>query len=390
MSERADSREAISPSPLLAAGRLLAERGVYGLVWFGDDLVVAARYGRLTEFCEVGDPLTEHCIALIGLEAEIAALADTPGRVIDLPAVAIVTTERELPRLNMTIFWHSESAQFVMLVARATSRSDIEGELSKQMRARLMAEAEVVAKSRELARANRDLEDFAAIISHDLKAPLRALRFAAEDVSALLDGGDVGGARARLGEVAARTRRMSDMMTALLDYASVGRKADIAEMVDTGGVVAEVVRSCPVRPGFTLTTSGAWPKLRTVRAALDLVLRNLVDNALKHHDRDRGTIDIEATLADDALVIVVRDDGPGIAPEYHRTVLLPFRTLSPPRSAAPRDPPTGGAAAEGTGMGLAFVNRTVETIGGRLAIRSDPTLRRGTEFVLSWPLSITS
>lgn len=41
-------------------------------------------------------------------------------------------------------------------------------------------------------------------------------------------------------------------------------------------------------------------------------------------------------------------------------------------------------------MGLAFVNRTVETIGGRLVIRSDPTLRRGTEFVLSWPLSITS
>lgn len=386
MSEPADSRDAMPPSPLLAAGRLLAERGVYGLVWFADDLVVSARYGRLTEFCEVDEPLTDHCIALIGLEAEIAALAGAPGRVIDLPAVAIVTPDRELPRLNLTIFWHAESSHFVMLVARATSRSDIEGELSKQMRARLMAEAEVVAKSRELARANRDLEDFAAIISHDLKAPLRALRFAAEDVSALLDGGDVDGARARLADVAARTRRMSDMMTALLDYASVGRKSDIAEVVDTGAVIAEVLRSSPLRRGFTLTTSGTWPRLRTARAALDLVLRNLIDNALKHHDRDEGTIEVEASPADDFLVIVVRDDGPGIAPEYHRTVLLPFRTLAAPK----QDTSAGSGRAEGTGMGLAFVNRTVETIGGRLAIRSDPEVRRGTELVLSWPLSITS
>lgn len=375
MTATPDSAEQLSPSPLLAAGRLLAERGIYGLVWFGADLVVTARYGRLSEFLEVGDALTDHCIALVGLEGEILALAERAGSVIDLPAVQLMAADRELPRLNLTIFWHGEGGHFLMLLARATSRSDIEVELSKQMRARLIAEAAAAAKSRELARANRDLEDFAGIVSHDLKAPLRALRYAAEDISAFLDAGDIDAARRRLAEIEARTRRMSSMMTALLDYASVGRKSDVAEPLDTRELVAEVVRSMPLRSGFEVAVGGDWPQLVTVRAALDLVLRNLVDNAVKHHDRERGRIDIHAAPAADALVVTISDDGPGIAPEYHATVLLPFRTL---------------AADRGTGMGLAFVNRTVETIGGHLAIRSDPSRTRGTTFVLTWPLAITS
>lgn len=383
MSETRDDVWHLQPSPLVAAGRLLAERGIYGLVWFDADLLVNARYGRLSDFVEVGEPLTERCYALVGLEDEIRSLPADIGRLIDLPAVQIVSAERTLPRLNLTIFWHAEGGHFLMLLARATSRSDLEVELSKQMRARLIAEAAVAAKSRELARANRDLEDFAGIVSHDLKAPLRALRYAAEDITALLDAGDVVAARARLDEIAGRTRRMTSMTTALLDYASVGRKADVAETLDTREVIEDVVRSMPVPAGFTVAVTGDWPRLTTVRAALDLVLRNLIDNAVKHHDRRHGAITIEAAPGASELLITVRDDGPGIAPEHHAAVLLPFRTL-----AAGTGHDTGRDT--GTGMGLAFVNRTVETVGGRLAIRSNPAHGRGTAFVLGWPLAITS
>ncbi|MFN3868174.1 MAG: sensor histidine kinase [Hyphomicrobiaceae bacterium] len=370
-------------APLIAAGRLLAERGVYSLVWFGADLVVNARYGRLTDFIEVGDYLPERCFALFGLEAEILSLRDDPRRVVELPAVAMVTSAGPLPRLNLTLFYDPQCQCFLMLMAHAVSGSAFDNELSRQMRLRLMAETEAASKSRELARsnqdlarANRDLEDFAAVISHDLKAPLRALRYASQEALALLAAGEVTGASQRLAEIEARSRRMSEMMTALLDYASVGRKADIAEPTDTRALVDRVVAAMPLPRGFEIVVGGDWPLLVTVPAALDLVLRNLIDNAIKHHDREVGHIEVTARREGPLLSIRVADDGPGIAPSQHQAILLPFRT-----GAAP----AGDGAAKGTGMGLAFVNRTVETMGGTLTIRSNPALGRGTTFELGWP-----
>lgn len=376
---RADDIPLTSPSPLVAAGRLLAERGVYGLVWFDENLRVSARYGRLAEFVEVDEPLLDACLPLFGFDEEIRALRQAPGRVLDLPAIMMVTAAEAMPRVNLTVFWHQEGRHYVMLIARATSRSDADNELSKQMRARLIAEVEVAQKSRELARANveleranRDLEDFAAIISHDLKSPLRALRYTAEDMTRLLDEGDIAAARERLEEIGQRTRRMSDMMSSLLDYASVGRKSEIADLVETRTIAETVTRSLRPPAGFAITITGTWPAIHTVAAALDLVLRNLVQNALMHHDRETGAIVINASEVRNSLLIRVIDDGPGIDPAHHKTILLPFRKLS--------------TKAGSTGMGLAFVNRTVETMGGELSIKSDPAKARGTTFCLMWPL----
>jgi len=374
----AKGAKALEPSPLLAGARIFAERGVYSLVWIDDDLFVTARYGRLAIFIDVGDALLDVCLPLIGLDHEIRALKENPGRVIDLPSVLIATPDNSVPRLNITLFWHADGNHYLMLLTRTASRSSLESELSRQMRARLIAETEVAEKSRELARTNaelervnRDLEDFAAIISHDLKSPLRALRFVAEDVTQLLDGGDIAGARRSLDEIGKRTRRMTDMMSALLDYASVGRKSEIAEPVATRQIVEDVVHSLAVPAGFQIEITGTWPQLDTVAAALDLVLRNLIQNAIVHHDRDHGTITIDACLGTKTLTISVTDDGPGIDPAHHGAVMLPFRTLS--------------ERADSTGMGLAFVNRTVSAMDGRLQVHSNPKLGRGTTFRLFWP-----
>lgn len=370
--------KALEPSPLLSGARIFAERGVYSLVWIDEDLFVTARYGRLATFIDVGDALLDVCLPLIGLDEEIRALKASPGRVIELPAVLIATPDGSVPRLNLTLFWHAEGSHYLMLLTRTVSSTSLESELSMQMRARLIAETEVAEKSRELARTNaelervnRDLEDFAAIISHDLKSPLRALRYVAEDVTQLLDGGDIAGARRSLDEIGKRTRRMSDMMSALLDYASVGRKSEIAEPVATRQIVDDVVHSLAVPDGFRIGISGNWPELDTIAAALDLVLRNLVQNAIVHHDRRHGNIVIDARLGHNTLTIAVTDDGPGIDPAHHQAILLPFRSLNQRPGSS--------------GMGLAFVNRTVTAIGGRLEVRSSPKDGRGTTFMLFWP-----
>lgn len=361
-------------APLLAAGRLLAERGGYGLVWLDPELVVAARYGRLVDFVEIGVPVTDTLLPLIGLEGDIRALAEAPDAVVELPAVAIHLPGRQVPRLNITALSAGPGGRTLLLVSRAVTRADLEAELSAHMRARLIAESELRAKSRALALANRDLEDFAAIISHDLLSPLRTMRQLADEARADVSRADAAEALSRLDAIAGQSSRMSLMLRELLDYASVGRKDEIVAEVDTAKLIEDIVHSIPRPDGIELQIAGNWPRLDVAGAALDLALRNLVANAIRHHDGPPGLITITATATEGSISFAVADDGPGIDPRHHAAIMLPFRTLAGPA----RD--TGGS-----GMGLAFVKRAAEAMSARLEVRSDPAHGRGATFVLTVP-----
>lgn len=378
-----------------AAGKLLADRGLYGMVWLDRELVVRARFGRLIDFIAEGCCVTDSVPALIGLEDDIRALEGDPSGVVDLPAVAIMSASRATPRLNISIYWYAEMRGHLMVISRAVARADLEAQLIAQMRARLMAEDEVSAKSRalarantELSRANADLEDFASIISHDLGGPMRAMRYLIDDLEtaigrALSNGGGrpsggqgQGTAAAELARLRAQTLRLSTMLRDLHEYSSIGRKQEAIETVDTRALVDSVVAAIHRPPGFKVCVSGDWPQLETLAAPLDVVLRNLIENALKHHNGNAGTVQVTAADRGQHLLISVRDDGPGIDAASREAVFLPFRTL--------------GQKGAGTGMGLAFVRRTIEAVGGSLSLISHPELATGAEFLILWPKTLTN
>lgn len=367
-------RDTAAP-PLLEAARFLAERGGYGIVWLDGDLVVRARYGRLVDFVEVDQPVTDTVLALVGLEQHVLSLGTRPGDVVELPAVSIHLPGVEIPRLNLTVFAHGIKGAFLLLASRANPDASLEAELSLQIRARLIAESQLKAKSlelealnAELALANRDLEDFAGIISHDLQAPLRAMRYLSEDAGAALREERIDDARAGLEELARQSLRMSRMLSELLEYASVGRKEDVVAAVDTRRLVEDVVASMPCPPGFEIGVYGTWPTIAIAAAGLHLALRNLIANAIKHHDRDQGIVSVTAADGETHLEITVADDGAGIDPKLHEVIFFPFRTIGPQA---------------GSGMGLAFVKRAVEAMQGTLEVRSDPAHQRGARFVLT-------
>jgi signal transduction histidine kinase len=116
---------------------------------------------------------------------------------------------------------------------------------------------------------------------------------------------------------------------------------------------------------------GNWPRIATFPAPLDLTLRNLIQNTIKHHDRETGHVQIRCADAGTVLEITVEDDGPGVAPEHHESIFMPFRTL-------------GGS---GGGMGLAIVQRTVKAVGGEIAVATNPPPQRGATFTVRWPKS---
>ena len=223
----------------------------------------------------------------------------------------------------------------------------------------------------ELARSNADLEEFAYVASHDLKAPLRAIsnlaEWIGEDIAATASTETIENLKLLRGRVA----RLQTLLDGLLAYARVGRARDSIEQVDIGEVVRDVVAALSPPAGFRIECKGTIPLLRTHRTPIMSVLRNLISNGLEHHDRAEGCITVSMTLMDGVAEFRVGDDGPGIAPRFHERVFVIFQTL------ASRDD------IDSSGIGLAIVKKRVEAHGGRIWIESAPPVR-GTTIAFTW------
>ncbi len=371
-----------SAASLLEASSFLVARGFCGFVWLDDDLVVRDRVGPLVEFVHLSVPVGTALLPLYGCENDIRGLRTAPHAGFELANVRIIDARLESPRINIFVYWLEASSRYVVIVIRASAQSEVEAELENQSRRRALAEAKTIEQAKaleranaELTRANRDLDEFANIISHDLKSPMRALRYLSEDIEEALARADREAAAAHLADLRQHARRMSRMLTDLLSYARIGPNSEEARSTtDTRLLVDAIVASLPRPPEFRIEIAGDWPVLRTVEAALDLVLRNLLDNAIKHHDRTNGTVRLMATPRSTGLEIAIVDDGPGIDPRYHETVFQPFRQLQPNEGRGTR-----------SGIGLSLVSKTCESNRAELRLESAPTERRGTTFRLNWP-----
>jgi len=377
-----DRSDALAERIVDAVG-FLARRNACGMVWLDDELRVREQFGAMTEDLQPGVVITSAVDALSGLDDEILALRTTPERTLTIPNVLPATARSREERVTLTLYWMPEQMLYLLLMTRASSFADIEYRLAAEVRARAIAEAEVAAQARivsrvneELAAANRDLQEFASVISHDLRAPLRGVRYAAQDAKDAIEAENAAAAFAHVEQTLSQARRMSSMLTGLLEYARAGRKTDAMEIVDTRALAAEIVESIRAGGAHEIVVEGEWPMIETLAEPLDIVLRNLIDNAVKHHDRDDGRIIAHAARSADRLIISVADDGPGIDPQWHEAIFLPFKQVA------------DSDEAEGAGIGLAMVKKTVERFGGEIEVRSDPSVRRGATFRVCWPLTL--
>jgi signal transduction histidine kinase len=226
-----------------------------------------------------------------------------------------------------------------------------------------------------LARTNADLVDFTRIVSHGLKAPMRAIRYSTEDIEQAINERDAEGQAAALDELRFQTVRLSRLVSDLPPYSRLDDKAEADVEVETRDLVGAIVASLPRPEGLEIIVKGNWPRARTAEALLDLVIRNLLDNAIKHHDTGVGAVELLGSMDEVALTIVVVDDGPGI-PERHRAAVLePFAKL-----ATGRDP--------GSGLGLAMVAKVLANRGGRIEVEGRLDAKRGTRITVTWPLTV--
>ncbi len=284
-------------------------------------------------------------------------------------------SEVEQPRKDGTAVWTETSTRFERdatsghLVVYGVSRDITERKVAERRLRDFNAELErrVQQRTAELERANRDLESFSYSISHDLRAPLRAINgfssiLASEERERLsADGKDL------LDRVAKAATRLGQLIDDVLEYSRAGRLAKADERVDLRTLAQKIAGELGETYPHAVITVGELPAVQGDPTMLRQILINLAGNACKYSaGRERPIVEIGAQEGEDEVVIHVQDNGAGFDMRYADKLFGMFQRLHPESDF------------QGTGVGLAIVKRLVERHGGRVWAEAEPD--RGATF----------
>jgi signal transduction histidine kinase len=223
----------------------------------------------------------------------------------------------------------------------------------------------------ELKRKNEDLNQFAYVVSHDLKAPLRGIQTVMNWIEEDIGDGLDPKTKEYHEIIKGRLVRMENLISAILDLSRLGRKKWELEIVDVEKLVAEAIDNMSATKNMHFHFVGKLPVLHTEKVLLQQVFTNLISNAIKYHNKNEGNIEISCEELEDSFKFGVKDDGPGIDRAYHKKIFEVFQTLHE------RD------AMESTGIGLSIVKKIIEEKGGNIELESE--LGQGCAFYFTWP-----
>lgn len=229
-----------------------------------------------------------------------------------------------------------------------------------------MAQQETQFKNLELKRMNEELEHFAYAASHDLKAPLRGLKSLAEWIAEDIENPSDSIVQ-NLHLMRKRVTRMENMLADILAYSKAGWNQNELDHIELQSFISEIWECLHPPQSFELHLELQVPSLKAPKILLEQTFSNLIANAIKHHDESCGNIWIRYNTDEQNHCFSVRDDGPGIDPQFEEKIFRIFQTLHP------RD------KVEGSGVGLAIVKKNVESLGGAVWLDTEATVTNPTE-----------
>ncbi len=222
-----------------------------------------------------------------------------------------------------------------------------------------------------LGRSNQELDQFAYVTSHDLKAPLRGIANLSQWVEEDIGDAATSDVKQKMDLLRGRVHRLEALIDGILEYSRAGRVHSQVETVDVGALLHEIVELLAPPPEVRVIIDPGMPVVRSERTPLQQVFMNLISNAIKYNKRPGATVHVSASDAGSFYAFSVADNGAGIDPQYHERIFGIFQTLES------RD------KVEGTGIGLSVVKKTVEARGGTVTV--DSALGRGATFTFEWP-----
>ena len=218
---------------------------------------------------------------------------------------------------------------------------------------------------------NRELNDFASIVSHDLKAPLRGIKTLANWI--LADCADKLGDQAneQINLLLDRVERMYNLIEGALQYSRLGQTKGKPIQVNLNNFVPEIIDMVVPPENITVTIENELPVIDCDETQIMQIFQNLLSNAIKYMDKPQGWIKVACVEQDGFWKFSVADNGPGIEEKHFERIFKIFQAL-------PTSP-----MFEGTGVGLTIAKKIVELYNGRIWVESK--VGEGSTFFFTLP-----
>jgi signal transduction histidine kinase len=230
---------------------------------------------------------------------------------------------------------------------------------------------EMVRYSEQLQKQNEELDQFTYVVSHDLKAPLRAIFKLSEWIEEDLGNSIAAEPKKNLQILRGRVFRLEGLINGLLEYSKIGRVNVSSERLDVYRLLKETIDLLNPPTHIRINIQKGMPVFHTKKYLLQQVFINLISNAIKFNDKADGNIDISVSDQGEFYRFMVADNGIGIDAVYHEKIFDIFQTLQS------RD------KQESTGVGLAIIKKSVEDMGGAITVESAE--QQGAKFIFTWP-----
>lgn len=223
----------------------------------------------------------------------------------------------------------------------------------------------------QLENVNKELRDFAYIVSHDLKAPLRGINTLASWIASdYADKLDQQG-KEQIHLLLSRIDRMQNLIDGVLQYSRLGRVTEEIVSVNLGELLPEIIDIVAAPPHITVTVENPLPTIQCGKTRISQVFQNLISNAVKYMDKSQGQVKIGCNEDAGSWKFYVADNGPGIEERFFERIFKLFQTL------APQD------ESESTGVGLSLAKKIVEMYGGKIWVESK--VGQGSTFLFTLP-----
>jgi PAS domain S-box-containing protein len=258
-----------------------------------------------------------------------------------------------------------DSSEYILALARDIS----ERKEAEEQQAGLIEKLKD--SNREVEKINQELKDFAYIVSHDLKAPLRGIKTLADWLSTdYADAFDKDG-KEQMNLLLTRVGRMHDLIEGILQYSRAGRAREESIWVNLNELIPDVVDILAPSSKIKISVEDELPEIHCDKTRIGQVFQNLISNSIKYMDKPNGKIKIDCAEEDDSWKFSISDNGPGIEEKHFDRIFRMFQTLTPKDEF------------ESTGVGLTVARKIVQLYGGKIWLESK--LEKGTTFFFTFP-----